>query len=227
MAEQKEVENNKMNRFMDSFYAEKVIGSSAKELADEMTKHYGKNIVLESSSHHNQKSDIIINKGKENVYNYLLSMFKKFQASGWNRKITLKKINGFEAHVEGTWQFLDCNGKLIGAPIKIVEKSKLNIDGECIYQSSITEDYNITNIIQKEYIYKCTKDDDKIMVCLDEDYNDCKFPIDNLSDELMKKINNIIKEGEEQTKDVTIIVNEKKKRNEGLSEFVVFDAKIV
>merc|ERR1712129_601611 len=67
---------------------------------------------------------------------------------------------------------------------------------------------NIVKRVLKKYIFKTMDDDSNTVVCMDKDFNDVMFKLDQLKLDEINKINEIIDEGAKSKKDVKIVVIE-------------------
>merc|ERR1712129_202615 len=67
---------------------------------------------------------------------------------------------------------------------------------------------NIVKRVLKKYIFKTMDDDSSTVVCMDKDFNDVMFKLDQLNLDEINKINEVIDKGAESKKDVKIVVIE-------------------
>eukprot|EP01084_Bolivina_argentea_P164630 286209_1 len=79
--------------------------------------------------------------------------------------------------------------------------------------------------MKKEYVFKNINYCNNNIVCLDEEFNDVIFDLPDGNKELMDKIKNMIKEGQDKKKDVKIVVTAVMKNEKEVNS--VTDVKIV
>lgn len=68
-------------------------------------------------------------------------------------------------------------------------------------------------LTKTEYVYKSIDKENNKITCLDAEFNDIIFDLNAENKELMDKIHKVIKDGQEQKKDVQIVVSVLKKDN--------------
>ena len=209
----------RIQSFLDTAYNPKLIKfKSHQDLAEGVCVDYHENCDMISTAYHKEKSELIPFKGKKAAIAYWVQVAEQIDALGVKFDVHWVKVNGLKFTVKANVHAFNAKEEEV-LDIEVEETITLNEEGQAVHIISVTQDFDIVKLHQKQMVHKAgpsiNLDENKaVITCLDAEFNEVTYDLD-LKENISKvnQIEKIVKDAENNKQDVMIVIVEPEQKN--------------